>query len=123
LPSELGLHVNRQERRTRGADIAYISYKRLPPGKPKKGFLTVPPELIVEVFGEEDSWVEIEKKIEDYHNFGVDMVWVAVPDTATVRVYPRGGQAYTLGPDDEVDGGEILPGFRVKVAKCFGKYL
>jgi Uma2 family endonuclease len=117
--NELGLHVNREKHRTRGADVVFISYKRLPRGKPKKGFLTVPPELIVEVFGEEDTWEYMEEKIKDYHEFGVDLVWVALPDTTSIKVFPRGGTPYTLGPNEFIDGGAVLPGFRVLVSKFF----
>jgi len=119
LTNETGFHVNRAKHRTRGADVVFISYKRLPPGKPKKGFLTVPPELVVEVFGEEDTWEGMEEKITDYHEFGVDLVWVALPETATVKVFPRGGTPYTISPEGEIDAGEILPGFRVPIAKFF----
>ena len=119
LSGDTGIHVDREKHRTRGADILFISYKRLPKGKLKKGFLTVPPELIVEVFGEEDTWEYMEEKIKDYHEFGVDLVWVALPETATVKVFPRGGTPYTIGPEGEIDAGEILPGFRVPIAKFF----
>jgi hypothetical protein len=51
LGNEIGLHVNRKRQRTRGADARFISYKRIPKGPVKKGFLNVPPELIIEIFG------------------------------------------------------------------------
>jgi hypothetical protein len=31
-------------------------------------------------------------KIRDYHEFGVDMIWVAEPETQTVRVFPKVGR-------------------------------
>ena len=120
MSNETGIHVNRRKRRSRGADVLFISYKRLPRGKLDKGFLTVPPELIIEVFGEEDTWQKMEEKIKDYHDFGVDMVWVADPDSRKVRVYPRGGVSSILSGKAELDGGDFLPGFNVHVAKLFG---
>ncbi|MCY3018705.1 MAG: Uma2 family endonuclease [Planctomycetota bacterium] len=123
MGNETGIHVSRKKQRSRGADVLFISYKRLPEGKLKKGFLTVPPELIVEVLGEEDTWPRVQEKVRDYHEFGVDMVWVADPDNATVKILPRGGTPQTVGPEGEIDGGEILPGFRVPVAKLFGRQL
>jgi Uma2 family endonuclease len=121
LGNEIGLHVNRKKQRTRGADASFISYTRLPKGPIRKGFLNVPPELIVEVFGENDKWPDIEEKVRDYHDFGVDLVWVADPETQTIKVFPRGGPVKLLKTDDEIDAGFILPGFKSLVAKFFNR--
>lgn len=119
LTNEVGVHVSDEPPRTRGADVAYVSYKRLPRHKAPKGFLPVPPDLIVEVFGSDSSWQRIEEKIADYHRLGVDMVWVADPYTRTVKRFPRGGAQDVVHDPGEIDGGEVLPGFKVSVSKFF----
>ena len=119
MGNEIGIHVSRKKQRSRGADVLFISYKRLPAGNLKKGFLTVPPELIVEVLGEEDTWPRVQEKVRDYHEFGVDMVWVADPRTLSVRLYPKRGEPYVLHEKDTLSGGKLLPGFQCAVSEFF----
>jgi len=119
LANEAGVVVKRNRDTVRGADALYISYKRLPTGVKWKGFLRQPPELVAEVLGDDDTWKNIEKKVDEYHAFGVDLVWVADPRTLSVRVYPRKGEPSVLHETDYISGGKLLPGFRCKVAEFF----
>lgn len=115
--NEAGVRIRSELPRCRGADVLFISYKRLPKGKVPKGFLRVPPELIVEVLS--DTWSEMDEKVDDYHRTGVDMVWVVDPETRTVKKFPRGGKPAIVHDGGEIDGGKILPGFKVPVARFF----
>ena len=120
LSNEIGIHVRQDPPRSRGADVAFISYQRIPKSERPQGFLRVPPELVVEVAGERQTWEELEAKVADYHTFGVDMVWVADPNTRTLKKYPRGGAPVILHEGDWLEGGGILPGFKARVAELFG---
>jgi Uma2 family endonuclease len=119
LTNEIGVHIQRDLPRSRGADVAFLSNKKLPRGKKYQGFLTIPPELIVEVLGEECTWTRIEEKVADYHKLGVDMVWVVDPFTRAVKKFPRIGKPEVVHDGAEIDGGKILPGFKVPVARFF----
>ena len=119
LGCEVGIHISQNPPRSRGADVVFISYKRLPLGAEPEGFLTVAPELVVEVFGLRDSWERLNEKVADYHRIGVDMVWVADPFTRTVRKFPRGGKPEIVHEGGTIDGGAILPGFSVPVVRFF----
>ncbi len=118
--NEIGIHVNRARRRTRAADVLFISYARLPRDKKVKGFLTVPPELIVEVLGEDESLSGMLEKVSDYHQFGVDLVWLANPLDCTISVHPRGAPSILLEKNQSIDGGAVLPGFNEPVKRFFG---
>ena len=100
-------------------DCAYISYARMPRDAQSSGFLRTAPELIVEVFGETNSWDDMNEKIADYHQTGVDLVWVADPHTRTVKVYPLGGEPFLVHDGQEIDGGTALPGFKAPIAQFF----
>src|SRR5574341_2659219 len=76
---EVGIYTRRDPDRVRAADIAFISKSRLP-NKPKRGFLSVSPELIVEIMSPDDRWQDVREKIEEYFSIGVDRVWVVEPD-------------------------------------------
>ena len=71
------------------------------------------------MLGENDTWKHIEEKVDDYHEFGVDIVWVADPKTQSVRVYPKGRKPHVCHGDDELDGGKVLPGMCCKVSEFF----
>jgi Uma2 family endonuclease len=119
LTNEAGLVTSAADDTVRGADVTFISFKRLPAHKERRGFLRQPPELVVEVLGAEETWQSVEEKVADYHEFGVDMVWVADPNTLSVRLYPRRGEPRVLHEKDEISGGRLLPGFRCRVAEFF----
>jgi Uma2 family endonuclease len=116
---EAGIHTRLDPPTTRGMDVAYFSYQRLQRGKLPKGFFRIPPELVVEVFGEDSTWEELERKVREYHELGVDMVWLADPDKRTVKQFPRGGNPTVIPPEGGLTGGDILPGFAVRVAEFF----
>ena len=117
LCGETGLHIRSDLPRCRGADVLFISYKRLPKGNIPQGFLRVPPELIVDILS--DTWSVMDEKVDDYHRTGVDMVWVVDPKTRTVKKFPRGGKPAVIHDGGEIDGGKILPGFKVPVSRIF----
>lgn len=119
LGNEIGLHIKSGASRTRGMDCAYISFKRLPRNKRPHGFLRVAPELVVEVFGETNTWDEMDEKVKDYHRTGVDLVWVADPNTRTVKVFPKKGEPFMVHDGESIDGGTALPGFKVSIASFF----
>ena len=91
----------------------------MPKGERSIGFLRIAPELIVEVFGDKDSWEDMDEKIKDYHRTGVDMVWVAMPQTRTINKFPRRGEPTIVHDGSDIDGGKILPGFKAPIARFF----
>ncbi|MBI2921691.1 MAG: Uma2 family endonuclease [Planctomycetes bacterium] len=119
LTGEAGVLVGRHPDTVRGVDALYISHKRLPRGDRPFGFLTRRPELIVEVLGQQDTWEKMENRLAEYHKFGVDLVWIAVPQTQTVCSYPRAGKPSLLHEEDELASPKLLPGFRCKVSEIF----
>jgi Uma2 family endonuclease len=119
LTNEAGIVVDAEHDTVRGADAAFVSFKRLPAGKRHRGFLRQPPELVVEVLGDDDTWKVVEEKVAEYHALGVDMVWVADPRTLSVRLYPKRGEPHVLHEKDTITGGKLLPGFTCLVAEFF----
>jgi Uma2 family endonuclease len=56
-----------------------------------------------------------------YRRAGVPLVWWIYPERRAVVVFRAGQQAAELGKGDELDGGEVLPGFRLLVAEIFAE--
>ena len=88
---------------------------------PDGAFLEVPPDLAVEVISPSNTRREMEIKLDEYAKAGVKLVWYVDPDRKEVDVYPKGNpkRKKTLGVADTLDGGDVLPGFAVPVARLF----
>jgi Uma2 family endonuclease len=88
-----------------------------PPG----AFLETAPDLAVEVLSPGNTPREMEIKLAEYAKAGVKLVWYVDPERKEVDVYPKGNpkQKKTLAVDGTLDGGEVLPGFSLPVAKIF----
>ncbi len=119
LTGEAGIIVARRPDTVRGADVAFISYQRLPEGPADHGFLSQPPELVIEVLSKDTSWEKMEEKVSDYHAMGVDLVWVLDPHTMTLRAYRRGGTPLLLRDTDTATADPHVPGFVVSVGAFF----
>jgi Uma2 family endonuclease len=60
-------------------------------------------------------------KRQDYFSVGVELVWEIDPEKRTVIVYTSPTQSTTLGANDTLDGGSVLPGFALPVAHLFAE--
>jgi Uma2 family endonuclease len=118
VSNDSGTLLERDPDTVRGPDVALFedaaTFEEL---HPKYG--EVPPILAVEVLSPDTKVSLLNSKIDDYLDNGVKLVWVVDPETRTVRVYLPGKQPVTLKPDKELDGGDVLPAFRCKVADFF----
>jgi len=119
LTGEAGFIVRRGPDTVRGADVAFISYRRLPKDTQITGFLEVPAELIIEVLSHDTPWAEMEKKIGEYHAAGVDLVWVLDPRTLTLQVCERGASPVLLREADIATADPHVPEFSCRVADFF----
>src|SRR5438477_11112897 len=58
LCNDSGVITERDPDTVRGADVTFYSYARVPKGPIAKGYLAVPPDLVVEVRSSDDRWGE-----------------------------------------------------------------
>ena len=49
------------------------------------------------------------------------LVWWVYPERGAVVVFRAGQQVAELGESDALDGGEVLPGYRLPVAEIFAE--
>lgn len=99
-------------------DVSYIRWERVPDTGVPISYYPIPPDLAVEVVSPDDRATEVRAKARDYIAAGVSHVWILWPDERSVSVQST-GSTLELGPDDELDGGDVLPGFRVRIADLF----
>lgn len=114
-----GFVVERDPDSVRGADVAFVANDRLPEITNPERYIPFGPDLAVDVLSHDDRDHEVEEKVQLWLSAGSRLVWVVDPDTRTVAVHRRGAETVTLREDDEIAGGDILPGFRCRVSDFF----
>ena len=100
-------------------DISFVPRERLPEGGPTTSYMAVPPGLAVEVVSPSNSALELRRRIQDYLEAGVSLVWVVWPEEQSISVYQGTMTPLELTASDTLNGGHVLPGFSVKVAELF----
>lgn len=106
-------------RKVRKPDASFISFTRLPKEEAGEGWVRIPPDLAVEVVSPNDVYDDVQRKVEEYLSAGVRLVWVVSPANRTVAVYSGSAGHTYLHEADTLDGGEVLPGFVVRVGDLF----
>lgn len=114
-----GVVTERDPDTVRGGDVWFISYQKVPKGPFPKGYLDVPPDIVVEVRSESDRWAKVTKKVAEYLDAGVPVVVVLDPETTTARVHYADAPNVNLNADDDLTFPEQLPGFSVRVGRLF----
>ncbi|HLY27981.1 MAG TPA: Uma2 family endonuclease [Aggregatilineales bacterium] len=98
-------------------DVGFISKARQPK-RPHVAWNPLAPDLAVEVVSPTDEATEIADKVANYTLAGT-LLWFFFPSKQQVKVYAPGKPVKTLGINDTLDGGKILPGFKVALKDIF----
>ena len=111
----------RADRPQRRPDLAFVSYLRgrMPPPDEDVPAWSVVPNLAVEVISPTNMANEVMGKVLEYIDAGVDWVWVIYPVQQCIQVFDSRATSRILWPGDELDGGRVLPGFRLGVRELF----
>ena len=117
--TDTGVLIERDPDTVREPDVMFISSERMPLTVRPDGYSEVIPDIVVEVKSPSDSRREVNDKARMWHSHGVPLVWAAYPETRTIDVHRADGSITTLRENDVLDGGEILPGFAVRVSDIF----
>ena len=100
-------------------DASFVRQERVDEVGDGDGFFPGAPDLAIEVISPSDRYTEVEAKVEEWLNAGTRMVVVVNPRNRTVRVYRSLADSDLLAEADTLDGGEVVPGWRLPVADIF----
>jgi Uma2 family endonuclease len=119
---EMLLRIDAARNVKRRPDLAFVSAARWPFGKhvPKAEAWDMVPDLAVEVVSKSNGAAEIVEKVRDYFQTGTRLVWVIYPSVRLVYVYTSETTVRILAEPADLDGGEVIPGFRVAINRLFG---
>jgi len=105
--------------RLRRPDFSFVCIDRLSDDRTADGYITFAPDLAVEVISPNDVHYETDRKVQEYLDAGARLVWVLNPDVRTALVYRKDGSIAGLREPGELDGEDVLPGFRCPLASLF----
>ncbi len=117
--AETGFLIARDPDTVCAPDIAFIRKERLEGDLPEEAFWPGAPDLAVEVVSPGDTTGEVDEKVRSWLDAGAGMVWVVNPQWRSVTVYRSATDIKTLTEKDELDGEDVVPGFRCRVGEIF----
>lgn len=100
-------------------DVSFVGADRIPAGFDFQRFFPGAPDFAAEITSPSDRPDEVEEKIQLLLTAGTRLVWKIDPVLRLVVVYRPGRDPQTFYVGDELDGEDILPGFRVSLAWLF----
>lgn len=101
----------------RGLDIAFVNSERLPT-PPDYTWYEIGPDLAVEVISPNNKTADTHLKVAQLLNAGTLLIWVVYPESRTVVAHRASG-AKTHYENDTLSGGDVLPGFELRVGDIF----
>jgi Uma2 family endonuclease len=103
----------------RAPDVAFVAQARcLPEGVPRR-YWPLAPDLAVEIVSASNTAEQLQDKVADYVGAGTRLIWLVYPRTRSAIVYRAEKTAILIEESDFLDGGEVLPGFRLPLSEIF----
>jgi Uma2 family endonuclease len=103
-------------------DVVFVRWDQFPPGpRSREAFLLITPNLVVEVLSPSNTAKEMARKRREYFAAGVERVWEIEPDLRSARDYRAAEEFDPVPPEGHLEGGSILPGFRLSLADVFAR--
>jgi Uma2 family endonuclease len=113
-------HIRVSERQIRAPDATFIPWASLPDGElPREAYWMVAPGLIVEVLSPGNTKAEIDRKLNQLFSVGCQLAWVIDPRAKTAKVYSSPKRFKELDQSGTLDGGKVLPGFKLVLDDLF----
>jgi len=100
-------------------DVAFVRADRLPSPPEQRTWPRLAADLVVEVVSPTDRATDVRAKVMRYLDAGVPLIWVFYPRTRIVSVVAPDRDERILREGEVLDGGAVLPEFRLAVADIF----
>ena len=108
---DTGFKIARNPDTVRAPDVAFVTSERLTQ-IPEQGYAEIAPDWVAEIVSPGDRPGEVLEKVGQWLDAGVRLVCVLDQARRDARVYRADGTVSVLRADDELDGEDVLPGFR-----------
>jgi Uma2 family endonuclease len=107
----------------RAPDVCFVSKRSLAQYKPSrsKPIPVLIPDLAVEVLSKSNTPREIELKLRQYFTSGVRLAWVIDPKRRNATIHTSLTERMAIERDGVLNGGKVVPGFRVLLRELFDR--
>jgi Uma2 family endonuclease len=100
--------------------FSFTPWERFPNEElPDEEIASTVPALVAEVPNATNTVAELERKMREYFAAGCQLAWVIAPAAKTAKVYTSAKKFKELDETGTLDGGKVLPGFKLKLADLF----
>jgi Uma2 family endonuclease len=117
--AETGFKLRSDPDTVRAPDAAFVSQERLERQPAGKGYRLGAPDLVVEVISPGDLHAEVEEKVFSWLDHGARLVITVNPRQRTATVYRSRTGIVVLTEDEQLEGGEVVPGWTLKLRELF----
>jgi len=119
LVSECGFVFERQPDTVFLPDLSFVGADRVPPPDQRQGYPELVPDFVIEILSPSNTVLDTAERVRIYLATGVRLVWLLNDHQRSVTVHTPDHVARTLFEDDVLEGGDVLPGFAVRVGALF----
>ena len=116
---ELGFRIASDPDTVLLPDVSFVRADRVAAGPRNPGYRSGAPDLVVEVLSPGDSFDEVEEKVFEWLAAGCRMVVLLNPRRRTATVYRSPGDFVRLTVADVLDGGDVVPGWKLPLRELF----
>lgn len=112
-------------RNCRAPDLSFIPRQRLLAlgfSPAAREFFPGAPDLAVEILSPGNTRSEIDARLRDFFGSGTRLAWIIDPQAETVEVCHALDRRRLIGPGGELEGEDLLPGFRYPIADLFKEW-
>jgi Uma2 family endonuclease len=117
--AETGFKLSSNPDTVRAPDVAFVSVRHISEAGEPHGYWPGAPDLAVEVVSPEDVYTEVEEKVLEWLEAGTRMVVVVNPRKRAVTVYRSLSDIVVLTNHDILDGGDVVPGWKLPLSDLF----
>ena len=100
-------------------DLSFVRADRVPPVDQQQGYPELVPDFVIEILSPSNTVLDTAERVRIYLATGVRLVWLLNDHQRSVTVHTPDHVARTLFEDDVLEGGDVLPGFAVRVGALF----
>lgn len=118
MGQEIGFITERDPDTVRAPDFS-LTWREEARARREGAWIAGGPNLAVEVVSPDDTWAEVQEKVDEYLAAGTQLVWVVTPDRRTVHVFRPDGHIAILRRGDALTGEPVLPGFTLPLDQLF----
>jgi Uma2 family endonuclease len=100
-------------------DVSFVAAGRLPTEPAGNDWFTLAPDFVVEVLSPDERHGDLLQKLDDYLGAGTPLAWVVDPRRFGVEVHLPDRSTRWVPAGEVLDGGLVLPDFRLAVDAIF----